>query len=58
MKVEDLDEGHNFHVDWHFKFWGESLENKLQGSFHCLPKHADIHFWHSNYFKPGQKNPI
>jgi hypothetical protein len=23
MKVVHLDEGHNFHVDWHFKFWGE-----------------------------------
>jgi hypothetical protein len=21
MKVVDLDEGHNFHVEWHFKFW-------------------------------------
>jgi hypothetical protein len=23
MKVVHLDEGHNFHVDWHFKFWVE-----------------------------------
>jgi hypothetical protein len=23
MKVVQLVEGHNFHVDWHFKFWKE-----------------------------------
>jgi hypothetical protein len=23
MKVVQLVEGHNFHVDWHFKFWVE-----------------------------------
>jgi hypothetical protein len=26
MKVVDLDKGHNFHVDWHFKFGEEKLE--------------------------------
>jgi hypothetical protein len=26
MNIVDLDEGHNFHVDWHFKFLGEKLE--------------------------------
>jgi hypothetical protein len=29
MKVAHLVEGHNFHVDWHFKFWveiGEKLD--------------------------------
>jgi hypothetical protein len=29
MKVFHLVEGHNFHVDWHFKFWveiGEKLD--------------------------------
>jgi hypothetical protein len=29
MKVVHHDEGHNFHVDWHFKFWveiGEKLD--------------------------------
>jgi hypothetical protein len=26
MKVVHLVEGHNFHVDWHFKFGGEKLE--------------------------------
>jgi hypothetical protein len=29
MKVVDLDEGHNFHVDWHFKFSGEKLEKPI-----------------------------
>jgi hypothetical protein len=22
MKVVQFFEGHNFHVDWHFRFWG------------------------------------
>jgi hypothetical protein len=26
MKVVHLVEGHNFHVDWHFKFWVEKGE--------------------------------
>jgi hypothetical protein len=26
MKVVHLDEGNNFHVDWHSKFWVEKLE--------------------------------
>jgi hypothetical protein len=26
MKVVHLDEGHNFHVDWNFKFGVEKLE--------------------------------
>jgi hypothetical protein len=25
MKVVHLDEGHNFHVEWHFKFGVEKL---------------------------------
>jgi hypothetical protein len=29
MKVVDLDEGHNFHVVWHFKFGGEKLEKSI-----------------------------
>jgi hypothetical protein len=28
-KVVDLVEEHNFHVDWHFKFGEEKLENPL-----------------------------
>jgi hypothetical protein len=30
MKVVHLVEGHNFHVDWHFKFWVE-IGKKLDG---------------------------
>jgi hypothetical protein len=30
MKVFHLVEGHNFHVDWHFKFWVE-IGGKLDG---------------------------
>jgi hypothetical protein len=26
MKVVQFVEGHNFHVDWHFKFWMEKDE--------------------------------
>jgi hypothetical protein len=29
MKVIDLVEGHNFHVDWHFKFGGENFEKSI-----------------------------
>jgi hypothetical protein len=29
MKVVGLVEGHNFHVDWHFKFGEEKLEKPL-----------------------------
>jgi hypothetical protein len=30
MKVVHLVEGHNFHVDWYFKFWVE-IGEKLDG---------------------------
>jgi hypothetical protein len=30
MKVVQLVEGHNFHVDWHFKFWVEESEKLAQ----------------------------
>jgi hypothetical protein len=29
MKVVDIVEGHNFHVDWHFKFGEENCEKTL-----------------------------
>jgi hypothetical protein len=38
MKVFQLVEGHNFHVDWHFKFWVEKDEKLAQRSvppIHC-----------------------
>jgi hypothetical protein len=37
MKVVHLVEGHNFHVDWHFKFWveiGEKLGQPLVPPVH------------------------
>jgi hypothetical protein len=33
MKVVQLVEGHNFHVDWHFKFLVEKGENLLNGQY-------------------------
>jgi hypothetical protein len=30
MKVAQFVEGHNFHVDWHFKFWAEKGEKRGQ----------------------------
>jgi hypothetical protein len=32
MKVVQFVEGHNFHVDWHFKFWVETGEKLAQGT--------------------------
>jgi hypothetical protein len=37
MKVVHLVEGHNFHVDWHFKFWveiGEKLDRLIVPPVH------------------------
>jgi hypothetical protein len=39
MKVVQLVEGHNFHVDWHFKFW-EEMGGKL-GQLAVPPVHRD-----------------
>jgi hypothetical protein len=39
MKVVHLVEGHNFHVDWHFKFWVE-IGEKLDG-LSAPPVHGD-----------------
>jgi hypothetical protein len=40
MKVVDLDEGHNFHVDWHFQFSEEKLEKSTakQISLFAIPR--------------------
>jgi hypothetical protein len=43
MKVVHLDEGHNFHVDWHFKFWREKLENLVARQILLFAKPC----WHS-----------
>jgi hypothetical protein len=47
MKVVHLVEGHNFHVDWHFKFWAEKGE-KL-GQLPAAPVHR-----HMAAFKVGK----
>jgi hypothetical protein len=39
MKVVHLDEGHNFHVDWHFKFGGEKLEKLAPRSASTIQEH-------------------
>jgi hypothetical protein len=39
MKVVHLVEGHNFHVDWHFKFWVEIGEKLSQLT--APPVHRD-----------------
>jgi hypothetical protein len=33
MKVVDLDEGHNFHVDWHFNFERKNLKINCKPEF-------------------------
>jgi hypothetical protein len=38
MKVVDLDEGHNFHVDWHYKFRGEKLGKQVARQFSLFAK--------------------
>jgi hypothetical protein len=40
MKVVHLVEGHNFHVDWHFKFWVEIGEKR--GRSTVAPVHRDL----------------
>jgi hypothetical protein len=40
MKVVHLVEGHNFRVDWHFKFWVE-IGEKL-GQLQVPPVHRDM----------------
>jgi hypothetical protein len=39
MKVVHLVEGHNFHVDWHFKFGGEKLEKLAPRSASTVQEH-------------------
>jgi hypothetical protein len=38
MKVVGLVEGHNFHVDWHFKFGEENCEKPLARQISLLPE--------------------
>jgi hypothetical protein len=39
MKVVHLIEGHNFHVDWHFKFGEEKLEKLAPWSASTVQEH-------------------
>jgi hypothetical protein len=52
MKVVQLVEGHNFHVDWHFKFWVEKNEKLTQ---RAVPPVQDIEC-HSIIGKPFLQN--
>jgi hypothetical protein len=54
MKVVQLVEGHNFHVDWHFKFWAEKGE-KL-GQLAVPPVHRDMAAF--NVGNPILQNPL
>jgi hypothetical protein len=40
MKVVQFDEGHNFHVDWHFQFRVEKAEKR--GQLSASPVHRDM----------------
>jgi hypothetical protein len=40
MKVVQFEEGHNFHVDWHFQFWAENDEKR--GKLSASPVHRDM----------------
>jgi hypothetical protein len=40
MKVVQFVEGHNFHVDWPFKFWVEKDEKR--GQLTAAPVHWDM----------------
>jgi hypothetical protein len=40
MKVVHLVEGHNFHVDWHFKFGEENLEKLAPRSASTVQEHT------------------
>jgi hypothetical protein len=49
MKVVHLVEGHNFHVDWHFKFGEEKLEKLAPRSAATVQEHR-LTFKVGNYF--------
>jgi hypothetical protein len=54
MKVVQLVEGHNFHVDWHFKFWAEKDEKV--GQLAVPPVHRDMAAF--NVGKPILQNTL
>jgi hypothetical protein len=58
MKVVQFVEGHNFHVDWHFKFWVEKDEKRCQLS--ASPVHRDMatfKVWQQIVQNPLRKTP-
>jgi hypothetical protein len=59
MKVVHLVEGHNFHVDWHFKFGAEKLEKLAPRSASTVQEHR-LAFKVDNCFlrKSVEQSPI
>jgi hypothetical protein len=59
MKFVHLVEGHNFHVDWHFKFGVDRHENLAPRSASPVHEHM-LPFKVGNYFLQisVEKNPI
>jgi hypothetical protein len=58
MKVVQFVEGHNFHVDWHFKFWVEKDEKR--GQLSAPPVHRDMvtfKVWQQIVQNPLRKTP-
>jgi hypothetical protein len=56
MKVVRLVEGHNFRVDWHFKFWVEiSEKTQSMDSTSCFSEQAGIQCWHDVPAKSVEK---
>jgi hypothetical protein len=58
MKVVQFVEGHNFHVDWHFKFWVEKGEKC--GQLSASPVHqnrAAFKVWLQFMQNPLRKTP-
>jgi hypothetical protein len=49
MKVVHLVEGHNFHVDWHFKFGEKKLEKLAPRSASTVQEHR-LAFKVDSYF--------
>jgi hypothetical protein len=57
-KVVQFVEGHNFHVDWHFKFWVEKGEKC--GQLSASPIHRDMEIfkvWQQIVQNPLRKAP-
>jgi hypothetical protein len=55
MKVVQLVEGHNFHVDWHFKFCVEIGENLGQPPVPVHRNRAAFKVWQRFVQNPGRK---